>query len=76
MFFDEKGLASDILEANGSLECKQLARNIASYDAKSWNTYAKELCEPGIHAKFEQNATLMQLLLSTGTKKLAEACYD
>ena len=37
---------------------------------------AKNLCYPGIEAKFLQNEEHMKLLLETGDRMIAEASYD
>ena len=42
----------------------------------SWKAVAKDVCYPGIHAKFEQNTLLKQFLESTTPTKLAESSYD
>ena len=59
-----------------SLGCKQAARDVLNYDSRRWISNAKEICKSGIEAKFMQNPALMNLLRSTGKKKLAEASYD
>ena len=76
VYFKDKMTGNEILSASSSLQCKQLARNIASYDHSDWSIKAKELCYPGIKSKFEQNPSLMEVLQKTGKKTLIEACYD
>ena len=62
--------------ASSALECKRLAREITRYDHAEWCRIAKARCEPGIRSKFEQNPTLMNLLLNTRDGIIAEATYD
>ena len=76
LFFNEHSLADSILQIDTPLACKQVVRNITNFDAKRWNENAKVQCKPGIEAKFLQNPSLLNILMSTGTKKLAEASYD
>ena len=37
---------------------------------------AKELCKPGISAKFFQNPDLAKMFEVTGNESLVEACYE
>ena len=60
----------DELSSNNILACKQLARDIRGYSRESWLGHAKELCKPGLLAKFEQN---LLLLLNTGNATLIES---
>ena len=64
------------MKAESPLKCKQLARNISTYDHTEWSRIAKSKCEHGIVCKFVQNPSLMKLLISTGNGILAEASYD
>ena len=57
------------MKAKTSLECK-------NYNHEEWKLEAKELCKPGIRAKFCTSSTLTNLLLSTGEKMIVEACHD
>ena len=57
-------------------QCKDLARNITNFNRDSWNDNAKEMCESGISAKFEQNPELAEILTSTENKTLVECCSD
>ena len=58
------------------MDSKALSHNIANFDKDAWNSVAKEACQPGISAKFEQNPLLLQFLLATYPLKLAESSYD
>ena len=42
----------------------------------NWNKAAKDLCYPGILAKFQQNSGLAAFLKNTGDKTILECCYD
>ena len=75
-FFKDIDISEQILHTASSLQCKQLSRQIGNYNQQKWISNARKICEPGIKAKFVQNATLNRLLHSTGSKTLAEASYD
>ena len=47
-----------------------------NYNYDSWANMAKELCKPGISAKFFQNPDLAKMFEMTGNKSLVEACYE
>ena len=74
-FFEDKKSAEAILHAPTPRECKQLSKGIVNYNYDSWANMAKELCKPGISAKFFQNPDLAKMFEVTGNKSLVEACY-
>ena len=76
IYFKDRSTAEKILSTPTALGCKQAARNVSNFDSRDWIKNAKEICKPGIEAKFVQNPSLMNLLINTGTKTLAEASYD
>ena len=73
-FFEDKKSAEAILHAATPRECKQLFKGIVNYNYDSWVNMAKELCKPGISAKFFQNPDLAKMFEVTGNKSLVEAC--
>ena len=75
-FFEDKKTAEAILHASTPRECKQLSKGIVKYKHDSWAKMAKELCKPGISAKFSQNPELARMFEVTGNKMLVEACYE
>ena len=75
-YFGENRVAEEIMQTSSALECKRLARENTRYDHAEWCRIAKPWSEPGIRSKFEQNPTLMNLLLNTGDGIIAEATYD
>ena len=76
MMFKDHATCQCILESEDALEAKRLARDIQSFDYRNWKECARELCEPGILAKFLQNLDLMDKLVSTGDKHIVECSYD
>ena len=74
--FKDTNTSVQILSSTTAFECKQLARDIANYNRDIWIPRAKELCKPGISAKFEQNSNLTNVLLNTGDLKLIESSKD
>ena len=75
-YFEDDPIVTSIMASTSALECKLLAKNIRGYDRDSWIGNAKDLCYPGIHAKFEQNPMLRNLLLNTGDQTLIESSRD
>ena len=65
-----------ILDAESSLECKQLSREILDYDEDNWRQVVFNMCCPGIEAKFAQNEELKEVLMDTEDLTLVESSYD
>ena len=68
MLFKDTKTADSIMASDNPLDCKRLAQNIPGYRHDDWKKVAKELCKPGIAAKFESNLQLSHVLKSTGKK--------
>ena len=75
-YFGDINTSLRILEASTPIECKQLSRDITSYVHDDWKEVAKLQCEKGITEKYLQNPRLMDVLQSTGSKKIVESCCD
>ena len=75
-YFGDTNTSLRILEASTPIECKQLSRDITSYVHDDWKEVAKLQCEKGITEKYLQNPRLMDVLQSTGSKKIVESCRD
>ena len=75
-FFGDKYTERVVLNAETALACKRAGREVSNYDHKKWCKKVKEICKPGIDAKFCQNPTAMQSLLETGDKMLVECTKD
>ena len=65
-----------ILKAKSAIECKQAAYETENYDHDNWISNATQLCKAGIKAKYEQNNSLKELLLNTGTQTIVECSKD
>ena len=76
LHFNNYKISQQILNTNDPFEAKTLSQNIQKYDKDSWKAVAKDVCYPGICAKFEKNTLLKQFLESTTPTKLAESSYD
>ena len=76
-FFKDNQTADRILSSTSPGECKAKAENITGFSKKKWDRSAKELCTPGIEAKFYQNEDLMNVLVNmTLNKTIIEATSD
>ena len=54
----------------------ETAYETENYDHNHWISSAAQLCKAGIKAKYEQNNSLKELLLNTGTKTIVECSKD
>ena len=75
-YFKDDEMRRKILDATSGSECKRLAREIKNYRHEEWKRVAREICEPGLEAKYVQNTNLKNLLCSTGDKLIVEASRD
>ena len=75
-FFGDLHTQNTVLNAETALGAKRAGREVSNYDHKRWCRSAKDLCKPGIDAKFCQNPRAMQALLETGDKMLVECTKD
>ena len=53
---------------------KRIGRNVRNFDSAVWDREKQNAVLSGNYAKFTQNPAMKHLLLSTGNKRLAEAC--
>ena len=76
-YFKDKQSYDKIMCAINSLDCKNFARGIINFNRKKWETVAKDICRPGIQAKFMQNPDLLQILVEkTSEKRIMESAND
>ena len=75
-FFGDLYTQNTVLNAETALGAKRAGREVSNYDHKRWCRSAKDLCKPGIDAKFCQNPRAMQALLETGDKMIVECTKD
>ena len=76
-FFGNLETYNQILCCSTSLECKNLSKLIRNVDESKWEEDARNICFPGIHAKFYQNPVAMDTVLyKTGNKKIVECASD
>ena len=68
--------AEKIMLSKTSLECKENGMEVHGYKEEVWKKNAKEICSPGILAKFQQNPHLANMLKRTGWADLVESSYD
>ena len=76
IYFKDSMTAQKILDAKTPIECKQLSQEIGNFDNQRWKEVAKEISFKGIHAKFQQNQNLCNILLCRGTLTLVESSYN
>ena len=75
--FNNHASYEKIMSTGSSLECKTLTRNIKNYDWQQWEEVAKDVCHPGIQAKFLQNPAILRTLMdNTSSKTIVECAND
>ena len=75
--YGDERLANKIISAESALDAKRLGYKLKKpKEVREWNEIAKEMCYPGIKAKFHQNTALLLLLQSTEKQTLVEASHD
>ena len=65
--------ADNILKATDPVIQKRLGSQITGFKKEVWKKKALSVMESGLTAKFTQNSTLRDLILSTNNKMLIEA---
>ena len=75
--FKDKGALKHIEQSTTGYQCKMEGQNISKTKQEEWSRKAKNLCLPGIHQKFVENAIPRDLLLKkTKGKQIVECCKD
>ena len=74
--FNDQETTQWILNAQSALACKQLGYYVKNFNQENWVDLIETLCKDGIRAKFEQNPSLLKVLLSTGDKTIVESSKD
>lgn len=72
VFGDAEVLAS-ILKTSAPKAQKALGRKVRNFDAATWERERERVVYEGNHAKFTQNASLLEALLATSGTELVEA---
>ena len=70
--FRDSSLYFKILHTNDLGTIKKLGRQVSNYNEELWSRIRGPIMRRGLRAKFQQNPELMEKLLSTGNKILAE----
>ena len=73
IMFRQYELAEKIMETDDPSECKKIGRtHFPEFNSELWERTCKTIVKRGIKAKFLQNNELLDTLLDTGNKVLAE----
>ena len=76
-YFKDKQSYDKIMCAINSLDSKNFARGIRNFNRRMWESVAKDICRPGIQAKFMQNPDLLQVLVEKiSNKTIVESAND
>ncbi len=70
--FDDKAIATKILDTDDVARIKELGRQVSNYDDNYWNGVRQIVVYEGLFAKFSQNEELKKKLKDTGDAVLAE----
>ena len=75
--YGDEHMANKIITTDSALDAKRLGHKLKKpKEVREWSEIAKEMCHPGIKAKFVQNTPLLLLLQSTEEQTLVEASHD
>jgi len=75
--FNDQEMADKILQETDPAKNKKQGRQVRGFDQAIWDQKADELVKIGLREKFLQNPRMLQWLVSTEGKQLAEASpYD
>ncbi|SDJ30398.1 hypothetical protein SAMN04487760_1053 [Lachnospiraceae bacterium G41] len=74
--FDDKSIASQIMETSDVATIKDLGRRVSNYNDTIWNGMRQPLIYKGLLEKFRQNEELKKELLETEDAILAECAYS
>ncbi len=73
MMFRQYELANKIMETDDPSECKKIGgTHFPEFNSELWDKTCKTIVKRGVKAKFLQNRELLEILLDTGNKVLAE----
>lgn len=73
VFFEDKEIADAILENNNPSTVKALGKKVKGFNADTWMKKGYEVMVDVCFAKFQQNTTHTEILLSTNDKIIVEA---
>ena len=73
ILFNDQHQAENILKATDPVTQKRLGSQITGFKKDVWYKKSRSVMETGLMAKFNQNSTLKNILLSTNSKSLIEA---
>ena len=75
--YGDEHMANKIISTDSALDAKRLGHKLKKpKEVREWSEIAKEMCYPGMKAKFYQNTPLLLLLQSTDKQTLVEASHD
>ena len=74
--FDDDAALSKIMCETNPYRIKKLGMKIRKFDYNRWRQEENSVMYRALKAKFIQNKTLKQILLSTGEVKIGEATFD
>ena len=77
LHFKDNATYNLIMGSTNSLDCKINGSKVKNFRKEEWDNKAKDECRPGIHAKFQQNPNLFQILCEkTSNKTIVESARD
>ena len=74
--FNDTYTHAKVMSASNPYRIKKLGSKVRNYNKERWSEVSRNVAYKAIKAKFRQNPILKDLLLSTGTAKIAESTKD
>ena len=75
-FLEDDLTHSRVMKESNPYKIKKLGSRVRKFDLVKWRCVAKQVAYTAVNAKFEQNSTLLGVLLNTGNAKLGESSTD
>ncbi len=72
LFFNDRETAEKIMKEDDPVAVKHLGKTIKNFDRDRWAAVCKQEIRPSLEEKFKQNNHARDVLLSTGTRDIAE----
>eukprot|EP00929_Paragymnodinium_shiwhaense_P039948 TRINITY_DN20904_c0_g1_i1.p1 TRINITY_DN20904_c0_g1~~TRINITY_DN20904_c0_g1_i1.p1 ORF type:complete len:346 (-),score=51.47 TRINITY_DN20904_c0_g1_i1:183-1220(-) len=73
LLFGDSATAAEIMRKTSPKQHKALGRSVRNFKQQTWLRHCDVIVERGCHAKFSQNESLMDMIMATGERLMAEA---
>ncbi len=71
--FNDHNTSKKVMSTDDCVQQLQFGKHVSGFKKETWEKQAVVLAERGLRAKFQQNPSLREHLVATGSKRLVEA---